>query len=337
MNRPVAHSWNRRCLDSAGLALLLVATVALSCLSTVRSNIPYVVPGKSEEPTFPTNPFYNPGPCASCTTSFQYIVNGRSGIQTESASIGSCGGLCNGLFVVSAGTMYDPVGMLGEGVVYNDCLGIVCGINLATWSLKLPSGIPDDCVPNIPLASGTTSTSCVDVRGFDLSGTVTGALGGILLTSATPVGDPTCTKFLGATPDKGNIPANACWTTDYQIVQAGQSVNPSCIEGVTACITSSSITSKSNTTVINPIVNGKQYNGTFVQIGTQVTQQTWYIYREITSLALQIVPPAIFFFSSKRRHTRLDCDWSSDVCSSDLVRAQHGAQHIGHRHGHSQV
>src|SRR6266480_1245909 len=26
-----------------------------------------------------------------------------------------------------------------------------------------------------------------------------------------------------------------------------------------------------------------------------------------------------FFFSSRRRHTRLTCDWSSDVCSSDLV------------------
>src|SRR2546430_13003122 len=27
---------------------------------------------------------------------------------------------------------------------------------------------------------------------------------------------------------------------------------------------------------------------------------------------------SIFFFSSRRRHTRFDCDWSSDVCSSDL-------------------
>src|SRR5256886_7656578 len=27
---------------------------------------------------------------------------------------------------------------------------------------------------------------------------------------------------------------------------------------------------------------------------------------------------ADFFFSSRRRHTRFDCDWSSDVCSSDL-------------------
>src|SRR2546427_971508 len=29
-----------------------------------------------------------------------------------------------------------------------------------------------------------------------------------------------------------------------------------------------------------------------------------------------------FFFSSRRRHTRFDCDWSSDVCSSDLGPAQ---------------
>src|SRR2546430_9678988 len=26
----------------------------------------------------------------------------------------------------------------------------------------------------------------------------------------------------------------------------------------------------------------------------------------------------MLFFSSRRRHTRFDCDWSSDVCSSDL-------------------
>src|SRR6267142_6470478 len=26
-----------------------------------------------------------------------------------------------------------------------------------------------------------------------------------------------------------------------------------------------------------------------------------------------------FFFSSRGRHTRLTCDWSSDVCSSDLA------------------
>src|SRR5579859_8268781 len=31
------------------------------------------------------------------------------------------------------------------------------------------------------------------------------------------------------------------------------------------------------------------------------------------------------FFSSRRRHTRFDCDWSSDVCSSDLSSANGGA------------
>src|SRR6266478_10174739 len=30
-----------------------------------------------------------------------------------------------------------------------------------------------------------------------------------------------------------------------------------------------------------------------------------------------------FFFSSRRRHTRFDCDWSSDVCSSDLPEYIH--------------
>src|SRR5256886_7111499 len=39
----------------------------------------------------------------------------------------------------------------------------------------------------------------------------------------------------------------------------------------------------------------------------------------------------LFFFSSRRRHTRFDCDWSSDVCSSDLEAYQsalHTALHF---------
>src|SRR5260370_18631936 len=31
-----------------------------------------------------------------------------------------------------------------------------------------------------------------------------------------------------------------------------------------------------------------------------------------------ILTTFLFFFSSRRRHTRFKCDWSSDVCSSDL-------------------
>src|SRR5438034_2346159 len=33
-----------------------------------------------------------------------------------------------------------------------------------------------------------------------------------------------------------------------------------------------------------------------------------------------------FFFSSRRRHTRSLCDWSSDVCSSDLMRGGYGGE-----------
>src|SRR5256886_7447509 len=34
----------------------------------------------------------------------------------------------------------------------------------------------------------------------------------------------------------------------------------------------------------------------------------------------------LFFFSSRRRHTRFDCDWSSDVCSSDLEVCSAGGE-----------
>src|SRR5436190_21203712 len=37
---------------------------------------------------------------------------------------------------------------------------------------------------------------------------------------------------------------------------------------------------------------------------------------------LYLVFFVFFFFSSRRRHTRSLCDWSSDVCSSDLGDAQ---------------
>src|SRR5206468_8104180 len=35
-----------------------------------------------------------------------------------------------------------------------------------------------------------------------------------------------------------------------------------------------------------------------------------------------------FFFSSRRRHTRSDRDWSSDVCSSDLLFGVRTAAHL---------
>src|SRR2546426_4651416 len=37
-----------------------------------------------------------------------------------------------------------------------------------------------------------------------------------------------------------------------------------------------------------------------------------------------VIGRVFFFFSSRRRHTRLQGDWSSDVCSSDLMLARPG-------------
>src|SRR5256885_14171815 len=41
-----------------------------------------------------------------------------------------------------------------------------------------------------------------------------------------------------------------------------------------------------------------------------------------------------FFFSSRRRHTRLQGDWSSDVCSSDLSRHNYSNESLTARQGH---
>src|SRR5438034_5263444 len=38
----------------------------------------------------------------------------------------------------------------------------------------------------------------------------------------------------------------------------------------------------------------------------------------VIELIARVLFFVIFFFSSRRRHTRSLCDWSSDVCSSDL-------------------
>src|SRR5260221_4662211 len=41
----------------------------------------------------------------------------------------------------------------------------------------------------------------------------------------------------------------------------------------------------------------------------------------IQNMFVMVVQVCSFFFPSRRRHTRSLCDWSSDVCSSDLMHA----------------
>src|SRR2546427_9497946 len=44
-----------------------------------------------------------------------------------------------------------------------------------------------------------------------------------------------------------------------------------------------------------------------------------YVFLVLSSVLITSDLFFFFFFSSRRRHTRFDCDWSSDVCSSDLL------------------
>src|SRR5207302_4478217 len=53
----------------------------------------------------------------------------------------------------------------------------------------------------------------------------------------------------------------------------------------------------------------------------------------LSSYLLSLLFFFFFFFSSRRRHTRFSRDWSSDVCSSDLlVRLRFGAVRLEPKH-----
>src|SRR2546421_191669 len=51
---------------------------------------------------------------------------------------------------------------------------------------------------------------------------------------------------------------------------------------------------------------------------TVVPQRAGCGYFHMGGIEMSCGLPVFFFFSSRRRHTRSDRDWSSDVCSSDL-------------------
>src|SRR2546430_10851899 len=59
--------------------------------------------------------------------------------------------------------------------------------------------------------------------------------------------------------------------------------------------------------------------------GGQGVGSSWWWVRWGWNMVVEVW--SVFFFSSRRRHTRFDCDWSSDVCSSDLHVAVPGGQH----------
>src|SRR2546429_6753341 len=70
-------------------------------------------------------------------------------------------------------------------------------------------------------------------------------------------------------------------------------------------------------------------NGSGSFIGTMIVQLTGVFVRAFRIQRVCSIPcvdcevsvvDECFFFSSRRRHTRCSRDWSSDVCSSDLIR-----------------
>src|SRR2546430_1741723 len=61
--------------------------------------------------------------------------------------------------------------------------------------------------------------------------------------------------------------------------------------------------------------HGTMFTRALVRIPPTATKEIQYLNAKGALTYTDIA--GVFFFSSRRRHTRFDCDWSSDVCSSD--------------------
>jgi hypothetical protein len=251
---------------------------------------------------YPTNPFYQ----SAGYTQIHYGVwsgGGFNGMQTlSSIDLNGCSAAFNfcSLYTNTAGTLYVPFGMLGDH--YTEC-ATLCASYEWNWYVLGPSGISAAC-------AGIASGSCDDVRGFDLTGSVTGAnTPGILLTSPNPTGDPTCSNYGGRSADSTNQPQSSCWASDYATIQAAQQDNPLCPASPSAgytcqfyvetserlnetqaqrylstCLCSSTGTSYNSTQIADMLAQGTV---------TRKSDQSWYLYRMVTSIQLQITPPSV--------------------------------------------
>src|SRR2546430_8761299 len=56
---------------------------------------------------------------------------------------------------------------------------------------------------------------------------------------------------------------------------------------------------------------------TAIHRGRKMEDVSWIVDELERELGISSQPSRYFFFSSRRRHTRFEGDWSSDVCSSD--------------------
>jgi carboxypeptidase family protein len=251
---------------------------------------------------YPTNPFYQ----SAGYTQIHYGVwssGGFTGMQTlSSIDLNGCSAAFNfcSLYTNTGGTLYVPFGMVGDH--YTEC-ATLCASYEWNWYVLGPSGISAAC-------AGITSGSCDDVRGFDLTGSVTGAnTPGIVLTSPNPAGDPTCSNYAGRSADWTNQPQSSCWASDYATIQAAQQNNPLCPTSPSAGYTCQFYVETSerlnetqaqqylSTCLCSPA--GTSYNST--QIAQMLAQgpvtrkidQSWYLYRMVTSIQLQIMPPSV--------------------------------------------
>src|SRR3989339_1897874 len=90
----------------------------------------------------------------------------------------------------------------------------------------------------------------------------------------------------------------------------------------TLLVTSSEPAEGKTTILVNLAISFSEEGKSVLIIDSDVRKPKIQKFFEIESHPglTEILLVSVFFFSSRRRHTRLVSDWSSDVCSSDLMR-----------------
>ena len=266
---------------------------------------------------WPTNPSY---PNTGFTNVLWNVAGGCSGtcsagggsVNSAYLNMANCidpfnGANVCGLYGTPAGNLNIPLGLIGTDYEEKQgCLGGTCVTDFYWYTLD-PPNIPSSCSGVPKLQNG----QCYDVNGISLVGTTAGTP--ILLTQASPTGDPTCTTPSGSTQAAGN----GCWSADYSTISSYQAGHPGCnYSAVTACLlwnqagnltvaqALSTVTAWCNTSTCNAnnVTQVKAAIGPNYSCGSgctsssdvvQTTQQSWYLYRMITDIQLQIVPPTI--------------------------------------------
>lgn len=312
-----------------------------------------------------TSIVHSGGPLVSGTTTDNIGCSTSQGLQDYFLQPSGANTCLYNVGGANPGLLNVPIGAYGDNapVVWSACgIGIPCATaTIMNFGVSLPNNLPVTCI-GITVSGACSDVSGFDMKTGVIGTPYLLDPSTCNATSGQCTGDQTCSSFNAGgtsyTGDNTNTKNSQCWASDLQIIQAAQMKNPPCIPGVTVCIFNSPRPGTSqNVTLINP-VNGtttflnpfsgatKTYNGyTYTPTNcpnkpgamlvngncsvtvnvVSVAQKVWYLYRMVSSIQFQIVPPTITPFCQNIPNNNY-CQGGSPNCPFSFTCSDNRAQ-----------